>query len=160
GSVIGAALGAQVAIINDTSTPVAEFKSGTSGADGVRIAGSLQHLQIQARVTRDLTAKVAGAAATTGIAAGAPIARIPAGGAPTATIGDYARLVVPTAKSVTVASSVIDDLDAEAIEVAAGIGAGAGNEATATDDPTVNAALGVNVRILVQAPGVISVTAA
>ena len=130
------ALGAQVAILNDSSTSAASINSG---AQVVRAGG----LVIQAGGDRTLTANAVGVAAGV-VAAGADVAQATAAGSAIAQLGSDVQigLLAPISGDVVVSAQLQDSVTAEGKAVAAGIGAGAGNDVDATINPTVTAEIG------------------
>src|SRR5262249_39340868 len=135
------ALGAQVAIVTDRSTQSAAINSGAQ----VLQAGALL---VQAGGDRNLTADTVGVAVA-GVAAGADVSQATAGGSADAHLGSgvQVRQQSPIGGDVMINAKLQDHVEADGLAVAAGIGAGAGNEVDATINPTVSAAIGSDANV-------------
>ncbi len=139
GAVGSVGLGAQVAIINDTASQNAYILHSSSDVNGTRIIKA-DDVNIVAEAERDLsiiTVNVTGGL----VAAGAAIGRATVGGSTDAFLGHYTQ-IGQTASTVndvyiTAESNVVLSVDNTA--VAAGIGGGAGNDATVDINPLVRA---------------------
>ncbi len=130
-----AALGAQVAIINDTSSQSATIGSGATIARA-------NSVNIVATVDRTLNAQALGGTASLLVAAGAAIAQASVTGGTTAALGSQANVGGGDVGSVTVNASANDVVTTSAFAVAAGILAGNGADATASVTPSVAASIG------------------
>jgi len=131
------ALGAQVIVLNDTSTEAAYVGSGAH----IPQAASLT---VEASANRTLNADVVGGAIG-GVAAGAAIALGTAGGSTDSYLDTNVQVGQQSGESVgsiTVSAASIDNVYTDAIAVAAGIGAGAVNDSQAAINPGVQASVG------------------
>ncbi len=141
------ALGAQVVILNETSTQRAAVADGVTitQAANANAADDASGIKITAGGTRRVEAQSIGG--TFGaVAAGASIAHANAGGTTTAEIGDgvdIGQQPGQVVQDVTVTVDADVSTNARAIAVAAGIGlAGRGADADATTNPTFEASIG------------------
>ena len=130
-----AALGAQVAIINDTSSQSATIGSGATIARA-------NSVNIVATADRTLNAQALGGTASLLVAAGAAIAQASVTGDTMAALGSQANVGGGDVGSVTVNASANDVVTTSAFAVAAGILAGNGADATASVTPSVAASIG------------------
>jgi len=131
------ALGAQVVVLNDTSTEAAYVGSGAH-------IPQTSSLTVEASANRILNANVVGGAIG-GVAAGAAIAQGTAGGSTNAYLDTNVQVGQQSGESVgsiTVSAASVDNVNTDAIAVAAGIGAGAVNDSQAAINPTVQASVG------------------
>jgi hypothetical protein len=142
-----AALGAQVVILNETSTQRAAVEDGViiTQAANADATDDASGIEIIAGGTRRVEAQSIGG--TFGaVAAGASIARANAGGSTTAEIGDNANIGQQPGQVVQDVTVTVDadvSTNARAIAVAAGIGlAGRGADADAATNPTFQASIG------------------
>lgn len=150
----GLALGAQVVIINDSSRQLAYIDQGT-------IITRADHLNVLASAERPAEA-TAGGVGIGGIAAGASVGKVSLLGSTTAFIGDSQftskpatiRLIV---NYVNVTADAIATAKVDMFQAAGGIGAGAGNDASAIVTPTVTAFIAGNTNT--QARNTVSITA-
>lgn len=149
-----AALGGQVAIIKDTSITTAYIgQSATYGpapqnaaqATRVNAAGEVS---VVADAQRTITTKSIGATVGT-VAAGAAVGQIEISGGTRAYIGDYVQIgqgtTTPSAVNLSAASR--DTAKTETYAVAAGLGAGSGNNSQVTIRPAVVAAIGTQAAV-------------
>ena len=152
-----AALGAQVAIINDSSVQsarigeTAEFgPAPTSSATGVQILGAGQ-VNVAAGGTRSLSASAVGGNFALGVAVGAAVAQANETGASLAYLGDYTQVGqgADTVTSLTITNSVTTQSTAQATALAGGLIAGTVNVSDAEDTPTIQASIGANSSVLV-----------
>jgi FG-GAP-like repeat/FG-GAP repeat len=152
-----ASLGAQVAIVNDSSVQSAHIgETSAFGAAPASNSAGMQILQagqvtVSAGGTRSLTATAAGGTFSVGLAAGAAVAEANERGASRAYLGDYTQVgqgIGPVA-SLTISNSVTTQAVAQSTAIAAGIGAGSANVANAENTPAIQASIGSNSRVLV-----------
>ncbi len=150
----GLALGAQVVIINDSSRQLAYIDQGT-------IITRADHLNVLASAERPAEA-TAGGVGIGGIAAGASVGKVNMLGSTTAFIGDSQftskpatiRLIV---NYVNVTADAASTAKVDMFQAAGGIGAGAGNDASAIVTPKVTAFIAGNTNT--QAKNSVSITA-
>ncbi len=157
GAGLVAALGAQVAIVNDASVQsahigeTAEFGTApTSSATGVQILGASQ-VTVGSGGTRSLNASAIGGDFAFGLAVGAAVAQANETGASLAYLGDYTQVGqgFDPVTSVTISNSVTTQSVAQSTAVAGGILAGTANVADAENTPTIQASIGSNSSVLV-----------
>src|SRR5262249_4325704 len=128
-------------IVTDRSTQSAAINSGAQ----VLQAGALL---VQAGGDRKLTADTVGVAVA-GVAAGADVSQATPGGSAGAHLGRGVQVgqQSPIVGDVMINAKLQDHVEADGLAVAAGIGAGAGNEVDATINPTVSAAIGSDANV-------------
>lgn len=132
-------LGAQVVVLTDTSVQAAYLADADSDGDGVQVVKA-SALGLSATADRDYEIEAKGVAAG-GLAAGASIGRASIGGSTLAYLGSHAQVGqgADSVGSLSVDADSTVKVDADVWAVAAGIGAGAGNDATLSADPKVYA---------------------
>ncbi|WP_183940553.1 beta strand repeat-containing protein, partial [Sphingorhabdus rigui] len=153
-------LGAQVVVITDSSAQSAYLADGASVTNGVKVEKA-SSVGVKAQATRDYELQAKGASAGL-LAAGAAIATLDVTGNTQAYIGSYATIGRagvngPTVGTVTVLATSNISASTDVLAVAAGIGAGQGNESRITVSGSVKAWIGNNA--VVTASGAVNVTA-
>ena len=154
-------LGAQVAIINDSATTRAFMADGANAASAAKITAA-DAVSIDADSIRDHDTDSVGAQAG-GVAAGAAIGRVTMNGSTQAYIGAYGQIggvdaTNPGVTSVTVSADDTVDIKSNAVSVAAGIGAGAGNDVTIDYSGTLKAYSDADTQILASGAVALSAT--
>ena len=142
-------LGAQVSVINDTATQRAFVDHGSSSSNGARITKA-DDLIITAEASRNYDVEAKGVTAGAA-AAGAAAGDVDIGGSTLAYLGNYAQVgqdsdsvgdvLITATSNATVTENIWS--------VAAGIGAGSGNDARVRIDPSVKAFIGNNATVTV-----------
>ncbi len=142
-------LGAQVAMITDNSSQRAFTDHGSSDANGVQILKA-DDVSIAASADRDLEVQAKGVTVGS-IAAGAAVGEINVGGSTEAYLGEHAQVGQGSSRVDSLSLSAISSMDVteNVWTVAAGIGAGTGNDANVTIDPLVQAYIGDDSNITV-----------
>jgi (2Fe-2S) ferredoxin len=138
------ALQAAVALITDSGSTSA-FIGGTAEII------EANEVRIEALSSRTLTAEASGASVG-GLTAGASVASATASGTTEAYIGNGIQIgqrAGKTVSDVVVTAGSVDVVNAKAFALAAGIGSGSVNSATATANPTTQAYVGDNADIAV-----------
>jgi hypothetical protein len=133
-------IGAQVAVVNDTSNQIAFIDANTQ----IRSADTVT---VSATGNRAINSKVAGGAVG-GVVAGAAISRATGTGSTLASVGDgvqVGKTSGSTVRQVFVSADNSTSASTYALGVAAGCYAAVGQEATTKVTPVVNATVGNNV---------------
>ena len=139
------ALGAQVVVMNDDSQTNAYLNNGA------RITNANQ-VEVTASSTRKFNADSFGVEIGPLLAPGAAIAQVNVDGKTTAYSGTGVQIGEASGQSVNslgIMASDTTDVATRARAIAAGIGAGTGNQADAGINPTIQASIGANSQVLV-----------
>ncbi len=133
-------LGAQVAILDDTSAQRASLVGGST-------VTSADEIEVRASADRTATADAIGVQVGL-VSAGAAVAQADAAGSTTATVGDGVQIGQGgDVGDVDVTATSTADLKADTKAVSAGIASGAGADADARFTPDVTARIGADARI-------------
>ncbi|HEY3484077.1 MAG TPA: hypothetical protein VGK49_01780, partial [Ilumatobacteraceae bacterium] len=145
-----AALGAQVVVLNDSTSQRAHLDNGSS-IDGA------SSVEVTATANRDIDAFALGVSIGL-VAAGAGVAYVDVSGATTAETGSTAIGQNEAVGSLLIQATPTGDVEARALGVTAGIIAGSGTIAIADYTPSASAKIGAGAQIDVT--GTVTVTAA
>ncbi|EAR60225.1 type I secretion target repeat protein [Oceanospirillum sp. MED92] len=142
-------LGAQVAIVKDSSNQSAYVENGTSDSNGAKFVKA-DDIIIDAKADRNIDIDIVGVSVGTA-AAGAAVGDVSVSGSTTALMGNYAQVGQSTGNvdSLTVNAASELDVDLDVTAVAAGLGAGSGNDANISFTPIVRAAIGAGADVTV-----------
>ncbi len=131
-------LGAQVSIITDNSTQSAYSKDGSSDSNGA-VFKNADAVTLKASADYDLTLQSSGVTAGA-VAAGAAVGEANVGGGTYAYLGEYTQVgQTGTVDRLSIEAGSVVDADIDVWTVAAGIGAGTGNDANFTYDSDIYA---------------------